>query len=755
MGELRGRALALATAALVIAAGLVTSSTANSSTPASAVAGPVQVLPQRYLSTPTKTVWPASASYAMGPTYLDKGLGHRNIWRVADGAVVRKVRVNGALDQAGLLAIRGDHAIWRGPAANGRRVITAENLRTGSRTGIRVPAADKILAAFAGWVVTSHRDDVEEYSVRVHRANGTNTKVHTNDRPASALDSDATAVILLGDFALPPHLLLDVTTGKVHEVPGTKLTPNRVFGLYPDELTWVSRSSPADVHTVEAQAGNELMTLGDEVVWLDRECADPGCTGELRPIDLATGVAGEPIVSDVHAAQSASDGALILKLSGGAGGRLAVLRPGDGQPRIVASLPLELARPLGVGLSGSRVIAGWEHAQEEWEGPMHRRLYEYVDGRWSGVNDPVSGEPYPAGRGSFGTSQQIAGNHLLVNVTPAQNPGDDEHSRIAWPGGARSVISYLQQVWLGRGGQLLGVALTDPPASTDVFAARSGKLLLRTQTRPSLDGAWAWVLQKGVLVGRDTARPGTVKRVRTRVSCKNHARLDDLRGRWALVGCAPTTDSSGIQYVVDLRGGLRPWRAPKAGWELGNGFLFKQTYLGAWGGPVRIRAIDFSPQHRTRVIDDSPIRAVVDDAGSRRLIYGDHFGRIVIRTLDWVGQPAKPDRTPPTLLRRSGTPRHVVAPRGKSVNFGWRYADRRGAGEESPGGVTGYQVRYRKTKTGGWSPWTKRSLPRNRPSLSVKTAAGRTICFQVRAVDLQRNWSSWSKQRCTTVKRRR
>ncbi|WP_109506645.1 hypothetical protein [Nocardioides speluncae] len=756
MGEhrLRTRALivavAVAVAVAVVGAGLAMIPTTGTSASAPAAEPSTQVLPPQYQQGPVRETWSSGSSkYVVTPTALIDGAGYRTIVRASDGAVVRSFQVSSLVDRGGLYRISGDHAVWLRAAGNGRKVAF-EDLDTGTMTEIQV-GYDKVLAAHPGWVLTARGGHGP--TIHLLRSDGSDTKV---DGPfegstANGFDSDPTGAIFDDSMAGVPRLI-DIETGAVSDVPGHGLTPSRVFRWVANDattkVTWVDRSTLDQTHTVDVQTrSSQLSTFGNGLVALE-ECAGSGCGADLRLVNLETGELGETVAGDVLAVSSAADGALVLKLADGQQGEIAVLQPG-GQPQVVAAAAPSIAAVESVGLSGHRVVAGARTASPS-------TLSQYQDDQWAPVTDPATSEPLPTDRSiSTGDVLQLAGEVLAARVDTDVDPENpwwaDDLWRLTWPAGSRDVVSY-GPVDLGRLGKLVSLRLS--PGDADSFVvqdARTGKELRRTASRPALDGTWIWELSRGVLTGRDTAGSGSIKRVQAGVDCQKTPWLEDVRGRWALIGCPAYLGHT--LHVIDLRGGLRNWRVPGEDWQLGNDFLYVSDFRGDW--TWRVRAVDLTAEHHSQVVGESTVPATVDDGSGRRLAYADLFGRVVVRTLDWVGDPAaRSDRTAPKLLGTSGSPRVLVTSKWKApVTFRWRYADLASAGEETPGGVDSYRVRLRlrDTARGGWSDWYHYGLKRT--YLSVPVDAGRTICFQVRAKDVHGNESWWSKARCTSVDR--
>lgn len=743
MGDHRTRFGVLIASLALSGAGLAARPATAASPSPTAVDPAVQVMPAHYApGEPWEFATGDSSEYAVLPVKLNASGGYREIVRVSDGEVVKTFPVASRRDGAGLLRISGVSAIWR-RHLDGRATVVSENLQTGTTEVLAIPVGDRVMDAHPGWALTGR--GYPNPSVHLLRADGSDTEVLDeceNSSGAYASDSDATAVIFSCSNSASGYWLVDATTGAARTVNGWELTPNRVYGFdsHDDDtttVTWADRSALEVVNTVELdEPFPHLTTLGDGLASGPPRTCNGGddCLAELRPVDLEAGTVGEAVADRIVMTAPTSDGGLMLKVRDGDSNKLALIRPGETEPSPFTPALSELAQPTAVALAGSRVVATWRE-------PSGLSTLEHTDGSWSPVTDPVTGEPFRA--------QQLAGEAMLA-LAEKDVTGSADRWRVAWPGSARDVITS-RQVHLGRGGKLLFLSGHNAAGEEihSVQDARTGKGLWSSRSRPSLDGSWAWVLDDGVLVGRDLLGTGTTKRRATGVDYCDDGKLTDVRGRWAMVECSDLT------YVVDLRSDVHPWRAPYGQWQLGNDFIFESGW-SSYSSQRVIRAIDLSPQHRQREVARSLVPAVVDDASDRRLVHTDAFGRIVVRTLDWVGTPpARGDRTAPRLVSTGGSPRVVITTKWQApVTFRWRYVDPQTAGEELPAGLSEHEVRYQITtlRDGNRTSWKSWRLGLS-TSVSPNVRAGEKVCFQVRARDDYGNASSWSRSRCSAVDR--
>lgn len=742
MGGHRPRFGVLIASLAVSGAGLATNVVAADESAPTAEDPAVQVLPPLYAPGQPWEFWTGDSSeYAMLPAKVDGTGGYREIVRVSDGNVAKTFPVASRRDQAGLLRISGVNAIWR-RQLDGRTTVVSENLQTGTMEVLPIPAGDRVLDAHPGWALTGR--DYPNPSVHLLRADGSDTEVLDECAYSTgvyAADSDATAVIFSCSNAASGHWLVNATTGAARTVNGWELTPNRVYGFDSHDdntttVTWADRSALDDVHTVELNKPFlHLTTLGDSLATGPLRTCSGGldCLAELRPIDLEAGTVGEVVADEVLMTAPTSDGGLMLKVRDGDVNRLALIRPGESKPAVFTPALSELARPYGLALAGSRVIAS--------SGPSS---FEHKNGSWSEIVDPLTGEPFRPVR--------VTSNAMLA-LAEEDVTGSTDRWRVAWPEGARDVMTS-HQVRLGRGGKLLSVSghTEEGHETHSVQDVQSGKSLWSSGLRPVLDGNWAWVLDRGVLVGRDLLGTGTTKRRAAGIDYCGGGQLADVRGRWAIVQCSDLT------YVVDLRSDVHPWRAPYGDWLLGDDFIFDSfDHWDAYPGDYPIRIVDLSSAHRQRVVTGSGVRAVVDDAPSRRLVHTDAFGRAVVRTLDWIGEPpARGDRTAPRLVSTGGSPRVVITDKWRAqVTFRWRFIDPQTAGEELPAGLAEHEFRYQVTtlRDGHRTAWDRWGLDLSRSSVSRYVHAGERICFQARARDGYDNVSSWSGSRCSAVDR--
>lgn len=712
--------------------------------PAVNAANPEVFSPPTVAEPPRSLATGESSAYVLMPMKLDAAGGYREIVRVSDGAVAKTFRVASRTDRAGFREISGSHALWR-RTTGGVSSIVAEHLDSGVTTTVPIVAGDKVLAAQPGWVLVSRGQD--NPSVHLLRGDGSETKVGNpcpDRNVVNSEDWDAAGVII-SCSVFDGHRFVDIPSATLHAAPGWKLTPTRVLGLHQDgdstTVTWADRTSLGTLHTVDVAAEpTSIVSFGDGVAVQTLEaCEQATCDSQLRVVDLETGALGEPVADHVRAVREATDGALTLLLSGGAGGKLAVLHPGDTEPTVFATPPAELAKPGGVFLSGDRVFGQWVEGSGG-------RVLEYSDGQWIPVIDPGTGEPLTTFARDFGL--WVSGDVIAALVSHDATDGD--RWRVIWPGGARDVMSD-NGMTLGRGGKL--ISLEKSIGSYEVQDARTGEVQLTTPTRPILDGTWVWVREDDELVGRNTASPGTVRRVRVSITGCEPFAPQDVRGRWATFGCW-----GGATYVIDLTGGLRPWRTPGIDRFLGNDFVYTSDWdsVEPSGHVFHISAMDFSAQHTSRFIATSLTGPGVDEQSSHRMVHTDLLGRVVLRTLDWVGSPATPDRTAPKLAAVSGSPRYLAvnAPNA-AVTYRWRFTDPQVAGQEPAAGVASYRVRYRTklTKSQSWSAW--KELARTGTSLTLRVGVGKTVTFQVRARDKYGNQSAWTGSRYTSVSRRR
>lgn len=660
-----------------------------------------------------------------------------SVVRVSDGQTVRVFRSAGAETTALEPRLIATSLVQLVEPDDIQRRVEVRDAATGSLQRIIDTTGSALLHADLTWAMVNNVGaDTGQNTVRFVRADGSFSTVSGNfQQPPQWLggDTDTAYVSTFGaDYAI------DVDTGRrtelvfpdqarlsavtpTHLIAQGSASGSRSFrtltrsGLRPG---W-SVDVPTDYHD------RGFLPYGEGLAQLHLpDDAPSGRYLALRPVDLATGSLQAPVTDGIAQAVPLTDGRTALVLTDTPGGRIVVATGTGGAVVPVADLPDVGEGALDLGFSGERVVASWSGRTDIWSIP--------ADGSqaWSSANtDP-----------GFTANDQDKNISYAGDVTMTENDTVNRNAtryRLMWPGGSRDVLGDV--ALLGHGGKYVERVDYRPSGGlVEVSDVRTGAVAASYpgyDVRP-IEGSRIWsqpnsaaVIQGTDLEGRDPAAQAQLPG-----RCAS-GRLDDVRGRWALVRCGNET------LAVDLRGALPTHTVPAhaRGSVLGGGFIASVfAEASAASDPLYVEVTELATeQSRTY----GPVRGqsfppgvalAANDNRSPELVYADPASQVRRITLEWMTT----DGRGPYLTGSPQVPAAVSSTAPHEVSLSWSYAD-----------ATSYDVRLGDRAGASWRyPEAWQGLPT--ASVTASIAAGSGACFASRARDVAGNVSDWSEPVC-------
>ncbi|MFC5262788.1 hypothetical protein ACFPJ1_11795 [Kribbella qitaiheensis] len=654
-------------------------------------------------------------------------------WQVrstADGAVVSEF----AAEPGVVPEIVGRSIVTRTVSGDSTRFAFTGLGGAPAAGAITVPATDRVLAVHEKGVLVSRPDGSGGVVPVVHVADGSArpvTGLPELSHGAVVFDGDGDLLLVRNDWQLYTVDVVSAAATLVVNSPDllswVAITPGRIFWTTsaPNRLAWKQRDgSPGG--TVDLPSTDDLTTLGDGVAMLRYPASGSLLRRELRPLDLATGQAGDPVLDDIAAARTLSDGRLLVARTD------AVLAVTPALARTtIAKVDAPVRTPSEVVISNGRVLSAYE------DGSVRETTLTGTS--WTSRTD------IPATKGT-GNGLQMGGDTVYRQRDLV----------VRWPGGQRALNPY-GAADLGRGGALLSYMSFNDQSTYSIQNPRTGAVLAtRPTARPiAMDGNWVWQApdpQTGVITGADVVS-GQTKNVPSSARCA--AGSFSVAGRWALVSCGVHQ-----QYAVDLLGIVPNYRLPdNAPAEqlypaVGDGFVVRMRFTPDASGhdvPELLVTDLNSPAHTERVV--GPIRGTVWPPGASfalddktaRIVYIDPESRVRVATVDWLAAPpaTQLDTTAPKLASATAGPRVSVA---NPVRFSYRFTDNVA--------VASYDVVYKAAAAGKvFGKWTYPTTwqAMRSTAVSVSPAAGTDVCFMVRARDARGNLSAWSLVTCAVT----